>query len=93
MKVFLHRHHQSTELLNQLSVICHKESIQCPMQLQYGLQLRVRHRRASRKLQWQYTILLFRRLSLPIGSTEATVTVLDYGGHQKREADAITIDK
>ena len=37
-------------------------------------------------------IVLFRRL-LPIGITEATVTAADYGGLNKREAEAIVIDK
>ena len=38
-------------------------------------------------------ILLFRRLFLPTGSTEATVTAPDYGGFNKRVAEAIVIDK
>ena len=40
----------------------HKESIQCRKQLRNWLQLRAHHKRESRKLQWHYTILLFRRL-------------------------------
>ena len=72
MKELLHRHHLSAELRNQQSVIHHnlgvtpscsyRGSTQCQKQHQHCLQVRVRHHRASRKLQWQYTILLFRRL-------------------------------
>ena len=39
-----------------------KEKIQCRKQLQNWLQLRVRKQRTSRNIQWQYTILLSRRL-------------------------------
>ena len=39
----------------------YRGSAQCQKQHQHCLQVRVRHHRASRKLQWQYTILLFRR--------------------------------
>ena len=72
LKVLRHWHHPWADLRSQHSVTNHKlevtlscfnkESIQCRKQHQHWLQLRVRHQRASRKLQWQYTILHFRRL-------------------------------
>ena len=72
MTVLLHRHHPPAEFQNEQSLTYHQlvvtltgfnlKIIQCRKQYRHWLQLRVRHKRASRQLQWQYTILLFRRL-------------------------------
>ena len=76
MKVLRRRHHPSAELRNQQSVTFHKlavtlscfhkKSMQCRKPYQCWPQFRVHHWRESRQFQWQYTILLFRRLLHPM---------------------------
>ena len=98
-----HRHHQLPELLKQQSVTypklrvtpsCfHKESTQRRKQHQNWLQLRVRHEQAFRKLQRLCPIHSFRRLLLPIESTDSTMTIPDCGKRKKRQDDATIIDR
>ena len=65
----------------------------CRRQHRNWPQLWARHRRASRKLQWQYTMLLIRRLLHQLKVQEDNGKVSDCGGPKKRETEAIVIDK
>ena len=62
-----------------------QREIHCRKQLQNW-------QRESRQLQWQYTMLLFRRLLYQLKVQKLTVAVPDYGGPEKRETESVAID-
>ena len=68
------------------------ESIPCRRQQQNWLQLRVRHQRAFESASGN-SQFFYPTTSLPTDSADSTVTVLDYGGPQKREAESHVIDQ
>ena len=103
MTVLLHRHHPSSWYRNQQSVIYHqlevtpsrsykRKNTMPKAASKLAAAPSTRQARIS-KTQVAAHNFLFRRLLLPLGSTEATVTVPDYGGPRKREAEANMIDK
>ena len=102
MKVLLHRHHPSTESRNQQSVIyhkpgltpscSHKESSQCQKQHQNGCSSKYTTSAHLENSSGSTQFLDSDDNSLPIGSTEATVTVPENDDPKKREAEAIVVD-
>ena len=102
MKVLPHRHHPLAELRNHPSVIHHKLGV--TLGCSYIQQTKPKAASiltavsstppaSISKTQVAVHNSSIPTTSSPIGSTKVTVTIPEYGGPEKREAEAISTDK
>ena len=70
-----------------------KRGTRCRKQHQHWLQLQVRHQRAIRTFQWQYTIFPFRRFLYQFEVQELQWQSMMMEDPKKKEAEAIIFDK